>query len=75
MKGKRGPGIIIPTYIETNGSVKHFLKLAQAPETQKAYQRLLKDLKAKPEEAAKKLREVTWGRKSVDEVMVELEKG
>lgn len=66
---------IVPMYVEPNGTVGKFLKLARAPETQREYVKLVKKLKTNPKEVGKKLREVTWGGKSADDIFEELVKG
>ena len=66
---------IVPCYMEPNGTVGKFLKLARDPETQREYGKLVKRLKTNPRDVGKKLREVTWGGKNADEVFEELVKG
>ena len=68
-------GFIVPCYMEPNGTVGKFLKLAKAPETQKEYAKLLRKLKTNPRDVGKKLREVTWSGKSADDIFEELVKG
>lgn len=61
-------GIIVPTFIEPNGKMEKFLKVARNPKTQKEYERLLVELKARPETFGRKLREAVWKGKTVDEI-------
>lgn len=68
-------GFIVPYYIEPNGTVRKFLKLARDPETQREYAKLVKKLKTNPRDVGKKLREVTWGGKNADDIFEELVKG
>jgi hypothetical protein len=68
-------GIIVPTFIEPNGKMEKFLEVARNPKVQKEYEILLKELKCKPEEFSRKLREVVWKGKSVDEIFEELGRG
>jgi hypothetical protein len=65
-------GIIVPTFIEPNGKMEKFLEVARDPKVQKEYEILLKELECKPEEFSRKLREVVWKGKSVDEIFEEL---
>jgi len=62
-------GIIVPTFIEPNGKMERFLDVARNPKTQKEYERLLVELKARPETFGRKLREVVWKGKTVDEIV------
>ena len=76
MKAKKGfSGIIVPTFIEPNGKMEKFLEVARNPRVQKEYEMLLKELRCKPEEFSRKLREVVWKGKSVDEIFEELGHG
>jgi len=63
---------IIPCVLEPNGKAKEFLEIARKPQTQKQYSELLKEMRVKPDQTAKKIREVTWGKKNVDEILAEL---
>ena len=63
---------IVPCLLEPNGEAKEFLEEARKPRTQKQYKELLKDIGTRPDKTAKKLREVTWGKKTVDEILSEL---
>ena len=65
--------LIVPYLIEPNGKVEKFLKVARNPRVKKDYEELLKDLKADPKNIGKKLREATWSKKTLDEIVEELE--
>ena len=71
---KKNVGIIIPMYIEPNGSVSSFLKAARDPCVKKEYAALVKRLKADPTTVGAKLRRATWGEKSLDGILEELQK-
>ncbi len=73
MKKLKPQAVIVPYMFEPNGKVKKFLKLARNPKVKKDYEEMLKELKANPENVSKKLRQVTWGKKTVDEIFEELE--
>lgn len=76
MKDVKGKfAVIVPTLIEPNGNVKRFLEVARSPKVQKMYEDLVKRLKCRPEDMGRKIREVTWGKKSVDEILSEVEGG
>jgi hypothetical protein len=62
---------VVPCILEPNGEAKDFLKAVKDPETKRHYFELLKEMKCRPSETTSKLREVTWGKKSVDEVLSE----
>ena len=63
---------IVPCFLEPNGKAREFLEVSRKPETQKQYAELLKEMGVKPDQTAKKIREVTWGKKTVDEILSEL---
>ena len=67
-------GIIVPTFIEPNGKMEKFLKVARNPGTRKEYERLLRELKARPETFGRKLREAVWKGKTVDEIAAVLDR-
>ena len=69
----KGTKIIVPMLLEPNGNVSSFLKLAKNPEVKKEYTKLVKRLNADPKNVSKKLREVTWGRKTLDDIFEELQ--
>jgi len=73
MKKIKKPSFIVPLLIEPNGEVENFLKVARDPKVKREYEQLLKELRADPENVSKKLRQVTWGKKTVDEIFEELE--
>lgn len=73
MKKLKPQAVIVPYMFEPNGKVEKFLKLARSPKVKKDYEEMLKELKANPENVSKKLRQVTWGKKTVDEIFEELE--
>ncbi len=75
MKKHEIKGVIMPTLLEPNGKVGRFSKIAEDPKIREAYKEILKNYKTHPEELAKKLREATWGKKSVDEIAAELSHG
>ena len=70
----RHPTLILPTVLHTNGKVEKFLKLARDPRTQKEYEALLRELDARPDEVARKLRAATWKGKTAAEILAELRK-
>ena len=72
MKEMRKGAVIVPVLLEPNGKLEKFSEVARDPKMKKLYEDLLKRHKWHPEEVGKKLREVTWGKKSVDEVAAEL---
>jgi effector-binding domain-containing protein len=72
---KEKTALIVPCYMEPNGTVGRFLKLAKAPETRREYAKLIKKLKTNPKEVGRKLREVTWEGKTADDIFEELVKG
>ncbi len=65
---------VVPCILEPNGEAREFLKAVKNPETKKQYNELLKEMKVRPDETSRKLREVTWDRKTVDEILSESEK-
>lgn len=65
--------MIVPFLIEPNGKVEKFLKVARDPRTKKEYEELLKELEADPKNVGKKLRKATWSKKTLDEIVEELE--
>jgi hypothetical protein len=69
---KKKPAIIVPVLLEPNGKVERFLEVARNPKVRKEYNELLKELKCKPSELGRKIRELTWKGKSVDEIYEEL---
>lgn len=72
---KKKPSFIIPYLIEPNGKVKKFLDIARKPDVRREYQELLTELKSNPKEFGKKLRTATWSKKSLDDILEELESG
>ncbi len=67
-------GVVVPFFIEPNGKMDKFLEVARDPRTQKEYEKLLIELKARPHEFSRKLRAITWKGKSADEILKELER-
>lgn len=68
---KRG-AVIVPALLEPNGKFEKFNEAAKDPKVKELYKELLKEHKCNPEELGKKLREITWGKKSVDEIASQL---
>lgn len=65
-------GLIVPMYIEPNGKMKSFMKVAKDPKTVEEYQKFMKRLKANPINFSKKLREYAWKGKTLDDIEKEL---
>ena len=70
---KKKAALILPTYIETNGKVAELMKMMDDPKVRIEYARLVKELQANPETVAQKLREATWEKKSVRDILAELD--
>ncbi len=70
---RKKPSFIIPYLIEPNGKVKKFLDIARKPDVQREYQELLTELESNPKEFGRKLRNATWSKKSLDDILEELE--
>ena len=72
---KKKPAFIVPYLVEPNGKVKRFLEVARNPKMKREYEELLKELKANPRDIGEKLREATWSKKSLDEIVEDVEAG
>lgn len=65
-------GLIVPMYVEPNGKMKSFMKVARDPKTIEEYRKFMEKLKANPLNFSKKLREYVWKGKTLDDIEKEL---
>ena len=70
--GKQKFGLIVPMYVEPNGKMRSFMKVAKNPRTIQEYQKFMGKLKANPLNFSKKLREYAWKGKTLDDIEKEL---
>lgn len=77
MKGKSRSvsGIIMPTFVESNGKMEKLMEVARDKKVQRGYESMLKELNTDPQHLSSKLREIVWKDKNVDEIVVELRRG
>lgn len=65
-------GIILPILLEPNGKMENFKKIANDKNTLKEYKKLKEKLKADPDNFGKKLREIVWKGKTLEDIHDEL---
>ena len=75
VKKKSRPILVMPSLVVGNGKVTALDKILRSKETQASYSRLVKEMKTDPVHAAEVLRATTWKGKSLDDMLLELEKG